>query len=100
MLSSLGYEARYVLDFTDHVWIEVKLGGKEGKWVHADPSEGVLDSPLMYEKGWGKELTMIFAFTPHHVEHVTAKYTTDYKATVSRRGISERDLAFTLTEVN
>jgi len=82
LFTQLGYNARYVLDFTDHVWLEVWLGGK---WVHADPSEAVLDSPLMYEGGWGKKLSMIFAFTPSYAEHVTASYTADYPATVHRQ---------------
>merc|ERR1719198_1773066 len=71
-----------------------------GKWIHADPSEGVLDSPHMYEKGWGKELTMIFAFTPHTVYHRTQWYTADYAGTIGRRGLSDPDLAMALTEVN
>lgn len=103
LFASLGYEARYVLDFTDHVWIEVKLpreGKAEPEWVHADPSEGVLDQPLMYEKGWGKKLTMIFSFTPWKVEHVTQRYTADYESTLWRRGIGEEELRLTLEETN
>lgn len=101
LLASLGYQARYVLDFTDHVWIEVRLRqGNTFSWVHADPSEGVLDSPLMYEQGWGKRLTMIFAFTPWSVEHVTATYTGDYQATVFRRGIPEETLQEVIKEAN
>lgn len=103
LLASLGWEARYVLDFTDHVWIEVKLPhpdtGKMG-WVHADPSEGVLDAPLMYETGWGKQLTMIFAFTPWNVEHVTRTYTANYPETVARRGIPENLLDEVLQTAN
>mmetsp|Transcript_100661 Transcript_100661/g.323184 ORF Transcript_100661/g.323184 Transcript_100661/m.323184 type:complete len:560 (-) Transcript_100661:45-1724(-) len=101
MLASLGFEARYVLDFTDHVWVEVKLQNASGgntTWVHADPSEGVLDQPLIYEKGWGKNLTMIFAFTPWSVEHVTARYTSDYAATVQRRAVPEDVLQGVLAE--
>lgn len=102
LLASLGYDARYVLDFTDHVWIEVRLptGSKDGKWLHADPSEGILDQPLMYEKGWGKKLTMIFAFTPQYIEHITHKYTADYESTVARRGISDESLDALLVECN
>lgn len=101
LFAALGYEVRYVLDFTDHVWVEVQLPkGKDGKWLHADPSEGVLDSPLMYEKGWGKQLTMIFAFTPSTVEHVTSTYTESYLATVARRGIPEYQLNDVISEVN
>lgn len=69
-------------------------------WVHADPSEGVLDSPLMYEQGWGKKLTMIFALTPWNVEHVTSRYTANYKATVARRGLMEDVLGRVLAEAN
>jgi len=102
LLASLGYDARYVLDFTDHVWVEVRLptGSKDGKWYHADPSEGILDNPLMYEKGWGKKLTMIFAFTPQYIEHITHKYTEDYEGTVARRGITDESLNALLKEVN
>jgi len=103
LLASLGYVARYVLDFTDHVWIEVQLPGGSGgamEWVHADPSEGVLDSPLMYEEGWGKKLTMIFAFTPWSVEHVTPRYTANYQATMIRRGIPEDALRQAVADVN
>jgi len=103
LLASLGYTARYVLDFTDHVWLEVQLPRSTDdavEWVHVDPSEGVLDSPLMYEKGWGKQLTMIFAFTPWSVEHVTHRYTADYEATKLRRGITEDVLEKMLADVN
>jgi len=107
LLTSLGYEARYVLDFTDHVWVEVKLlpknssgSGQKTEWVHADPSEGVLDQPLMYEQGWGKKLTMIFAMTPWDLEHVTARYTANYDLTVRRRGILEEDMQKVVGEAN
>jgi len=101
MMSLLGYEARYVLDFTDHVWIEVKIPkGPEGKWIHADPSEGALDQPLMYETGWGKQLTMIFAFTPWSIEHVTSKYTAKYAETVIRRGVPEERLNDVIAAAN
>merc|ERR1712224_172593 len=80
---------------------EVKLpSGNTGKWVHADPSEGILDEPLMYEKGWGKKLTMIFAFTPTYIEHVTPTYTADYEKTVWRRGVSDASLKEVLSEAN
>jgi len=97
LISGLGYKTRYVLGFTDHVWLEVWLNNT---WVHADPSEGTLDQPLMYEKGWGQSLTMIFAFTSEHIEHVTRSYTTDYEATIERRGISEDGLRVALDEAN
>lgn len=100
-LAFLGYETRYVLDFTDHVWIEVRIPrGENGTWIHADPSEGVMDNPLMYEKGWGKQLTMIFAFTPWTVEHVTSRYTDNYAATVARRGVPDERLNSVVAQAN
>merc|ERR1712146_231291 len=54
----------------------------------------------MYEQGWGKQLTMIFAFTPWTVEHITHKYTGNYPATVMRRGIPEDRLNAVIDEVN
>jgi hypothetical protein len=101
LFASLGYETRLIIDLTDHVWVEIRVPkGPEGQWIHADPSEGVMDQPLMYEQGWGKKLTMIFALTPKRVEHVTGKYTADYEATVQRRGIDEEALNAAVKEVN
>ena len=59
---SLGFEVRHVTDFTDHVWCEVHDEGAEGgRWRHVDPCEAALDTPLLYEKGWGKKLSFVFA---------------------------------------
>ena len=55
---AVGFDARWVLDVTDHVWTEVYLPSR-ACWVHADPSENVLDAPLMYERGWGKKLSYV-----------------------------------------
>ena len=66
-----GFEARYVLDWTDHVWVEILLNFR---WMHADPCENALDSPLMYSKGWGKTLSYVFAFSPQAVVDVTRRY--------------------------
>jgi len=71
MLRVLGYtKVRWVVDWADHVWAEVWLGGngdnKEsnnsgGRWVHLDPCEAAVDNPLLYES-WGKNQTYIVAF--------------------------------------
>ena len=42
-----GLTARYVLDFSDHVWTEV-WAPHLGRWVHADSCEAAYDSPLLY----------------------------------------------------
>lgn len=73
-----GFETRYILDFSDHVWVEV-WSNRTQRWIMADGCEGVIDSPSMYEKGWGKEsLSYILAFTPEQITDVTRRYTRKY----------------------
>jgi Transglutaminase-like superfamily len=81
-LRALNHDARWVVDWADHVWAEVLIGNdsnsdnKEGsrfssadglshldsreRWVHLDPCEAAVDNPLLYE-GWGKKQTYIVA---------------------------------------
>lgn len=75
---SVGLETRYILDCTDHVWTEVRIGdcGGDGDgWCMVDSCEGVLDENSMYEAGWGKQLSCIVAVSLHQVVDVTPKYT-------------------------
>ena len=41
-------QARYVLDWSDHVWTEYWSDDKH-RWVHVDPCEAAYDRPLLYE---------------------------------------------------
>ena len=36
LLEALGYSCRWVVDWSDHVWVEARIGGN---WVHIDPCE-------------------------------------------------------------
>lgn len=36
LLEALGYSCRWVVDWSDHVWVEARVGGN---WVHVDPCE-------------------------------------------------------------
>ena len=80
---SLGIDANWVLDFTDHVWVEVYLPSL-GRYVHADPCEKSLDAPLTYEVGWNKKLNYIFSFSRFGVADVIHRYSRKFTTTVSQ----------------
>lgn len=74
LLRSCGFEVRYLLDLTDHVWVEVFVEALD-RWLHVDPCECQLDKPLLYEQGWGKKLTVVLAFHRSGSRDVTPRYT-------------------------
>lgn len=75
----LKYDTRYIYSTSDHVWTEV-YSHYQKRWIHVDPSENVIDSPLMYEHGWNRELSYVFAFANDHVQDVTWRYSNNHKA--------------------
>ncbi|CAM6087317.1 unnamed protein product [Calypogeia fissa] len=83
---ALGYRARLILDFTDHVWTECYLPGV-GRWVHTDPCDGVIDEPLLYEQGWKKKLSYIIALSHNGVRDVTKRYTRQWSDVLRRRNL-------------
>ena len=101
VLTAMGLENRYVLDFTDHVWNEIQL--EPGVWKHCDSCENSFDNPLMYEAGWGKKLNYVFSFRKHQIVDSTRRYSAKYKDDVlSRRDmlLSETHLYLLLQQLN
>ena len=117
---ALGLETRYVLDWTDHVWIEILLpmheaedsnephdpmSTPEQQWCMCDPCEGVMDAYSMYEHGWGKSLNYCVAISSTCITDVTAKYTRQFHGTelqLRRRQIttSEFESAQVILQIN
>ena len=66
---AVGFQARYVLDWTDHVWTEV-YSDSQKRWLHCDSCENSCDKPLTYETGWAKQLSYVIAFSKDEVKYV------------------------------
>lgn len=73
---ALGLEARWILDSTDHVWLELLL---DGNWLHVDPCEAALDQPGLYAS-WGKNGSLVVAFERTSASDVTPVYYSDARA--------------------
>ncbi|KAH8338779.1 hypothetical protein KR074_010073 [Drosophila pseudoananassae] len=95
----LDYDARMVHSHFDHVWTEV-YSEAQNRWLHVDPSENVVDSPLMYQHGWKRNIDYVLAYSRDDVQDVTWRYTNNHKQILQlRRLCSEDELVRTLCEI-
>ncbi|ELR18429.1 legume lectins beta domain containing protein [Acanthamoeba castellanii str. Neff] len=88
---AMGYPTRMVIDWTDHVWVEVYSHNQE-RWVHADPCESAYDKPLLYEAGWGKKLSYVVAISKDEAIDVIHRYTRQWDQVLSRRTLVPEDV--------
>ncbi|XGW17039.1 hypothetical protein V3C99_002009 [Haemonchus contortus] len=100
MASAMDFDVRFIYDVTDHVWIELWIPEFDN-WVHCDPCENAIDKPLLYEKGWGKNLSYVIAFGTDHVYDVTWRYVVDTRKTLKLRNkVRESALSNFLSKLN
>lgn len=89
-LRAVGLRTRYVYNREDHIWNEY-FSSNEKRWIHIDSCEAARDKPTLYEKGWGKKMSYIFAFSVEGARDVSRGYTLDWPAMDSRRNWVRHD---------
>lgn len=80
----MGYDARYIYATFDHVWTEV-YSPFQNRWLHVDPSDVVVDSPLMYQHGWKRPIDYVLAVSHYDVCDVTWRYCNDDRQALLKR---------------
>lgn len=81
-----------MFDETDHVWTEVYSIVKS-RWIHCDPCENAVDTPLMYECGWKKKLSYVIAYSIDEIQDVTWRYSINHAQVLKTRNkCSESEL--------
>lgn len=92
----VGYRARYIYSTGDHVWTEI-YSTLQNRWIHVDPSDNVVDAPLMYEHGWKKDIRYVLAFSNDDVQDVTWRYTNQQQQVLRKRDkCTEKELLETI----
>lgn len=91
ILKSFGLEARYVVNFEDHVWNEYYSPFLK-RWIHLDSCEQAFDEPHIYSINWNKKMSYCIAYGKYDVVDVSKKYIVQNE--LPRDKISNSDLSF------
>ncbi|KEP51002.1 transglutaminase-like protein [Rhizoctonia solani 123E] len=83
-LRAVGLRARYVWNKEDHVWNEY-FSPAAGRWIHTDSCEAARDQPLLYDRGWGKKMSYIFAFSVDGASDMSRGYVQNSHEMLQRR---------------
>lgn len=70
MVRAPDRDRRLVWNAEDHVWNEY-WSPVLRRWIHLDSCERVRDEPLLYDRGWGKKMSYILAFSVDGAQDVT-----------------------------
>jgi peptide-N4-(N-acetyl-beta-glucosaminyl)asparagine amidase len=71
-LRALGFPARKVFPRDgDHVWVEIFV---DGRWMHGDPCENILNDPHLYEINWGRKYSGVVAVSVEGLKDVSHRY--------------------------
>lgn len=96
---ALDYKARWVTSQFDHVWTEI-YSENQKRWIHIDPSDNVIDAPLMYQHGWKRTIDYVFAFSREDIQDVTWRYTSNHKSAKRlRQKCSEDELQRAIIQI-
>ena len=100
ILYACGFKTRLVSNYEDHVWNEF-YNEEEKRWIHVDPCEAAYDTPLVYEQGWGRNMTFIVAASEEEIVDVTPRYVKDWCIIKERRSdIMENTLKAVIRNMN
>jgi peptide-N4-(N-acetyl-beta-glucosaminyl)asparagine amidase len=99
VLRCFNYDTRFIDNFEDHVWNEYYSESLK-RWIHVDSCENAWDTPLIYEQGWGRNMTYILAHSIHGVYDVTRRYVKDWNLIASRRKMNDVNTLNIIIEQN